>query len=133
MMNIITYILEDAEADRDFIEFVLKDDDRLDITYFYDPISFKENLSDDINIVITDVRIPHYDVFKTIEYIRDNFPGIYIIVMSGYFDDAIYERLFELGVDRVVKKGTDEKWVRRIAKYINDFLPKIELKQELMK
>ncbi len=52
--------------------------------------------------------------------------------MSAYFDDNIYERLFELGVDRVVKKGTNDKWVKKIAGYLNDFVPKIELKLELL-
>lgn len=131
-MIIQILILDDSETDRDIIEMTLADNERYKITSFFDPATFKESLSDEVSLIITDVRIPGYDVFETISYIHEKFPGIYIIVMSGYFDDFIYERLFELDVDRVVKKGVGAAWVKKIAQYVNDFIPKIDYKKQLM-
>lgn len=129
-MNLI-YILDDTEADRELIEMKLRDNADLDIISFYDPKTFTERLSDDVALVITDIRIPNYDVFQSIEYIQQHYPGIYLIVISGYFDDGIYERLFELGVDRVVSK-TGLSWMNKVAKYVNDLLPKISQRQKLL-
>lgn len=132
-VKILINILDDAEADREFIEMALGKNDQLQVTSFFDPKQFKDSLSDDVSLVITDVRIPGFDVFEMVQYIHDHFPGIYVIVISGYFTDEIYERLFELGVDRVVKKGVGAAWVNSVWKYVNQLLPKILLKKELIK
>lgn len=131
-MKVLIYILDDSEADREFIEMAIGD--QFEIASFHNPDTFKANLSNDVNIVITDVRVPGYDVYETIQYLHDYYPGIYVIVISGYFDDDTYERLFELGVDRTVRKeGNNLIWSKKVAKYVNDLAPKIELKRELLK
>lgn len=131
-VKILINILDDAESDREFIEMVLGENQELQITSFYDPKLFRESLSDDVSLIITDVRIPGFDIFEMVKHINDNYPGIYIIVVSGYFTDEIYERLFELGVDRVVKKTVGNEWVNKVWKYVNDLLPKILFKKDAM-
>lgn len=132
-IKILINVLDDAEADREYIEFVLTKNDQLQIKSFFDPSEFKQSLSDEVSLIITDVRIPGYDVFEMIQYIHDKYPGIYVIVVSGFFNDDIYEKLFELGVDRVVTKNIGAEWVNKVALYVEQLLPKILLKKELLK
>lgn len=132
-VKILINILDDAEADREFIERALGKNDQLQITSFFDPNLFRESLSDDVSLIITDVLVPGFDIFEMVQYIHDHYPGIYIIVISGHFNDDIYDKLFELGVDRVVKKTTGAEWVNKVWTYVNQLLPKILLKKELIK
>lgn len=124
-------IIDDAEADREFISLELRERG-FEVYEFYNPADFKAALNEKTSMVITDVRIPGYNVFEMIEYLKDNFPWVYIIVISGHFDDDdVYERLFELEVDRVVNKGTNEVWIGKVIKYVNQLLHKILKKREL--
>lgn len=129
-INILT--LDDSSADRDFIVNILNANDQLHVTGFWNADEFKQSITNDIGLIITDVRVPGYDVFDMISYIHNNFPGIYIIVISGYFNDDIYAELFELGVDRVVQKKGNMAWAEKVSKYVDDLLPKILAKKELM-
>lgn len=131
-MTVQVLILDDAESDRDFIVDLLNENENLNVTGFWNVEEFKQSLSSDISLIITDVRIPGYDVFEMISYIHDNFPGIYIIVVSGYFNDDIYAKLFELSVDRVVHKGTSTAWINKVSMYVEQLMPRIMLKKELM-
>lgn len=132
MISIEILLLDDAEADREFLVGKLSENEQLSIREFYNGNEFRKAISDDTRLIITDVCVPGYDVFETIDYTHINFPGVYIIVISGHFDDYIYERLFEFGVDRVVKKGTNEMWINKVIKYVDQLLPKIIQKQNLL-
>lgn len=124
MITIEVLILDDAEFDRETMVKALSTNTQLNITTFFDPNQFEENLSDDTNLVILDVRIPKFDVFKTIEHIHKYHPGIYIIVISGYFDTEIYQRLVRCGVDDTVEK-TNHTWVAELKERVDILLPKI--------
>ncbi len=93
---------------------------------FEDPNEFRTAFTKDVDLIITDLRAPGYDWDETLTYFKSIRPnGLFIIVISAHFTDDIFERLFELGVDRTVRKGSDMKWMNKIPKYVNDLFPRI--------
>lgn len=132
-IRILIKVLDDAEYDREFITRSLNKNDLFDVESFYDPEQFKNSLSKDVSLVITDVRLPayNYNVFETIEFIQDNFSGIYIIVISAHFDNDIYKRLIRLGVDDTVEKST-HNWTDELFAAVERLLPRMIRKKELM-
>lgn len=134
MISIEVLILDDAEADCEFMVKALSVNTQLRITTFFDPNQFKENLSEDTGLVILDVSIPKsdYDIFKTIEHIHKHYEGICIIVISGYFDVNIMRKLMRLRVDDTVEK-TDHTWVSELKERVDVLLPNILHKQTLLK
>lgn len=131
-IRILVKVLEDAEADREFIIDMLSENELLDIEGFYDQAEFKGSINKDIDLVITDIRVPNYDVFETIEYLYNDFPGIYIIVMSAYIDIETHERLRQLRVDETIEKD-DIRWIIRLQEAVNRLIPRIIKKRELLK
>lgn len=133
MISIELLILDDTEADREFMVKVLSVNQQLIITTFFDPNQFIESLSEDTSLVILDVRIPKYDfdIFSTIEYIHKHHQGIYVIVISGHFDADILRRLIRLRVDDIVEK-TDHTWVAELKERVDVLLPKIIKKKNAL-
>ena len=117
-LRILIYIIDDCQSDIDLMLMYLKSD-TYDIHTFTDPDKFKEALNDDVSMVITDIKMHNYDVYETVAQIRVDYPGIYIIAISGYLSKEIYEKLMDCHVWNAVEKNT------------TDWLDKLKLKVEL--
>jgi len=123
--KIITYILDDQQHWLDLIKDMLSVDDYFEVAYFAKPDDFFENFSKDIDLVITDVRVPNYDVLATVETISKINPSCYIIVMSAYFDVNIMKALMRLRVDDVVEKTSSINWIQDLRVAIERLKPRL--------
>jgi CheY-like chemotaxis protein len=61
-----------------------------------------------IDIIITDLHMPNYDVFSVLNYINKNFPWIKVICCSGVvIDQQITNKLLEYGAVAFYEKPVD--------------------------
>jgi two-component system response regulator YesN len=129
-IKILVKVIDDTEFDRDKLIKRLSESG-FDVEGFSNAEDFKVSITKNVNLVITDVKIPHYDVFETLDFLHSGYPGISIIVISGYFDNNIYKRLIRAGVDDTVEKGYSSKWVDELMERIDILMPRILKKKEL--
>lgn len=121
-LQLLIYILDDIKSDLEMMAMWLRSD-TFEIKLFTNPKEFKEALNDDVSMVITDIAMSHYNVYDTVEQIRKDFPGIYIIVVSGFLDKQTYERLMDCHVWNAVEKGVD--WLENLKLKVNLTVPKM--------
>lgn len=126
-LQLLIYILDDVKSDLELMAKWLRSD-TFDIRLFTDPKEFKAALNDDVSMVITDIRINNYDVYDTVEQIKKDFQGIYVIVVAGFLDKHIYERLMDCHVWNVVEKNTTD-WLEKLKLRVNLTVPKMLTKQ----
>lgn len=122
-ITILIYILDDSSSDLDLMVRWLNSD-TYDIRCFSDPDKFNEALNDDVSMVITDIKIDNYDVYSTVSKIRADFPGIYIIAVSGFLNKEIYEKLMDCHVWNAVEKNSTD-WLDKLKKKVELTVPKI--------
>jgi DNA-binding NtrC family response regulator len=91
-LKLLIYILDDNQLDLELMSRALHSD-TFEIELFTDPDKFKASLNEDVSMVITDIGIPNFDVCETVERIKQKHEGLYVIVVSGYLDCTMYERL----------------------------------------
>ena len=128
-MKLSVLALDDEPVILEWMRHVFEDE-VYDLKTFKQPQEFIAAFTADTDLVITDMRVPGYDLYSTLEHFHEINKGVYIIVISAYFDDAIYERLFELGVDRVIQKNKPE-WIHKIGQYVNELFPRIHQRVQL--
>lgn len=130
-IKIITFILDD---DPMIVEVfgLLNNPTIFDITYFNNPNEFTAAVNESVHLAILDINIPgyDYDILKTIEYLQTNYPGIYIIVISGMLDVSIMKRFLQLGVFDAVEKGGTVMWISDLEKSLLRVYQKILFKLE---
>jgi two-component system response regulator YesN len=51
--------------------------------------------------------MPRQDGLETLPLLRDEFPAMRVVVLSGFDDGLVGEQVLELGADRYVQKGVD--------------------------
>lgn len=122
-ISILIYILDDSESDIDLMVHCLSSD-TYDIQCFTNPEKFSQALNDDVSMVITDIKINNYDVYSTVSQIRNEYPGIYIIAVSGYLSKEIYEKLMDCHVWNAVEKNATD-WLDKLKKKVELTVPKI--------
>lgn len=128
-MKLSVLALDDEPVILEWMKHVFEDE-IYELKVFKDAREFIDAFTADTDLVITDMRVPGYDLYSTLEHFHEINKGVYIIVISAYFDDAIYERLFELGVDRVIQKNKPE-WIHKIGRYVNELFPRIHQRAQL--
>lgn len=122
-LNLLLYIVDDVQSDLELMAMWLRSD-TFDIQLFSDAKEFKEALNDDVSMVITDIAMNNYNVYDTVEQIRKEYPGIYIIVVSGFLDKEIYERLMDCHVWNAVEKNSSD-WLEKLKLKVNLTVPKM--------
>lgn len=129
-LSILIYIIDDNESDIDLMLMYLKSD-TYDIRTFTNPKEFRQALNDDVSMVITDIKINNYDVYETVSQIRENYPGIYIIAVSGYLSKEIYEKLMDCHVWNAVEKNATD-WLDKLKQKVELTVPKMLNKKAAM-
>lgn len=124
-IQILVYILDDNLNDLRQMERVLSNTDTFNIKTFYYPQEFLAAITDDVYMIITDVSITDYNVFDTIVNIKKKHPGIYIIVVSGYFDVKILMRLInECHIWGIADKN-ESRWPENLREIVELTVPKM--------
>ncbi|WP_245208191.1 response regulator transcription factor [Sediminibacillus dalangtanensis] len=67
----------------------------------------KINAADDIDIVVTDVRMPNQDGLQLAAYLAEHYPAIRIIILSGYDDFDYAKQAMHAGVKDYLLKPVD--------------------------
>lgn len=75
------------------------------------------------DIVMTDIKMPVMDGIQLIQKLRDNFPHIQVVVLSGYGEYEYTSRAMEYGIKYYVLKPCDEE---KIMPIINKVKAEIE-------
>lgn len=63
--------------------------------------------TENINLVVTDLKMPEMDGFELLIYMDNNFPSIPVIVNSAYCNPEIQLKLDAIGTIRVLDKAVD--------------------------
>lgn len=122
-LQLLLYIVDDIKSDLELMAMWLRSE-TFDIRLFSDPKEFKQALNDDVSMVITDIAMTNYNVYDTVEQIRREYPGIYIIVVSGFLDKEIYERLMDCHVWNAIEKNATN-WLEKLKLKVELTVPKM--------
>lgn len=126
-IKILISVLDDNEMDTSLIVGMLNDNPLFHAEGFTSIECFKTSLHKDINLVITDFRIHHENTLEVIKFIRLNYPGIHIIVISAFFTEEIYINLIRCRVSDIVKKDGAE-WMDHLITAVGCLVPEITTK-----
>ena len=63
--------------------------------------------SSEVNLVVTDLRMPKMDGFELLAHMSGNYPDIPVIVMTAYGTPEIEERLQKMGTFHYLEKPLD--------------------------
>ena len=90
--------------------------------------------SSDIDILITDNRMPRMDGIELIKYIAQTEKNIKFIILSGYNDFEYVKEAAKIGIENYLLKPVDEKelistLINTVDKIENEIYKKKELQQ----
>ncbi|MGQ9843916.1 MAG: transporter substrate-binding domain-containing protein [Spirochaetota bacterium] len=84
-------------------------------------LSFIDNHSERVALVISDVRMPQLPGQEVLEYIKKTYPGLTVVMMSGYYDDEMKEQLLRAGAYQVWQKMYDiNEIVHKVKSVVNN-------------
>ncbi len=72
----------------------------------------------DVDVILTDIRMPVMDGLEMLEKIRLENPSIYVVVLSAYRNFDYAQRAMELGVSNYVVKSTKYDDLMKVFKTI---------------
>ena len=121
--------VEDDPVAREFTE-VIFEELFSDITVAVDGRDglekFKEN---DIDMIITDISMPHMNGFEMIEQIRKINKNISIVILSAYSEAEYFMKGIKLGVDGYLLKPFD---MEQFLAIVSSVIKSIQLKKEII-
>lgn len=132
-LNIMTYLLDDDKDITELMRDVFKENGLENVQFFNKGRDFIENLNEDVHIAVVD----HYlnngvtglDVLMKVNEIN---PDCIKIAVSGLTDEKIIiEYINKGGVTHWVRKD-NENYLEELVKYINEIIPMIKKRFELM-
>ncbi|WP_175486742.1 response regulator transcription factor [Sediminibacillus halophilus] len=83
----------------------------------------KINAVDDVDIVVTDVRMPNQDGLQLAAYLAEYYPAIRIIILSGYDDFEYAKQAMHAGVKDYLLKPVDiDELITVVRKVSEDIL-----------
>lgn len=126
-ITILISVLDDNETDTTLIVDMLNENPTFKAAGFNSIEQFKSSLTKDISLVITDFRIGHENTLEVIKYIRLNYPGVHIIVISAFFTEEIYIDLIRCRVSDVIKKD-GAYWMDKLIEAVGCLVPEITTK-----
>jgi PAS domain S-box-containing protein len=114
-------LVEDAQALRELARELLEASGYkvLDAANSFDAIRIADDYEGAIHLLMTDVVMPGMDGRKLAEHMLQNIPGIKVLFMSGYTDDAImHHGVLEPGLALLQKPFTRESFTRKVREVL---------------
>jgi len=96
-------VVDDYKYMRDYLKRILEDAGYGVVTASDGQEALTKISSNDINLVLLDIRMPVMDGFQVLKFIRQNFE-IPVIMVTGMDEDASLNNAFDLGADDYVRK-----------------------------
>lgn len=112
-------LVDDNAQFRGLVAEILKDDDE----------GFSVSLSDNgisalmlleieqFDILITDINMPHMDGIALFHKVRELYPELPVVFISGFVHNSLSDRLLSEGAFHVFKKPFDLKLFQRVIKH----------------
>jgi DNA-binding NarL/FixJ family response regulator len=72
------------------------------------------------DIVLMDIKMPEMNGIEATEQLKQKHPGIYVVALSLYGDEAYLESMLEKGVSGFILKNTDSDNLERALKLISN-------------
>ncbi len=121
-MNKIALIADDSSTIRKFVGFALKSMG-IKVVTASDGMEALEKLnSEQFDLVITDLNMPHLDGYELIESIREisQYKETPIIILSSESDEEDRQKGFSAGADSYMNKPFDAKKLQyEVSKFLN--------------
>lgn len=88
----------------------------------------------EVDLVISDIRMPAVDGLELSKYIGDNFPNVKVMLLTGYKDFKYAQQALRYGVvDYILKPSSFESLFESIEKIENDIMKKKHLNKLMQK
>jgi len=65
------------------------------------------------NVMVTDLKLPHKDGLALADYVHQEFPRTWSILMTGYGTDAVHKNAYKTGCVAYIEKPLDSKLLLR--------------------
>lgn len=124
-IKIIVNVLEDEEWIHSFIKNIFSDDSIYDITCYSEPEPFIMAFNEDVDLVISDIKVMGYDVVENLKTFSKINPGCYLVVISGYLEGMYDILINECNVDRTVEKTSGLEWLKLLRERVESLKPLI--------
>jgi DNA-binding NarL/FixJ family response regulator len=71
------------------------------------------------DLILLDINMPKMNGLETIKYIKQSYPSIKIVMLSGYFDDAIINEAKQKGANGYLLKSSHQDELIQTIKMVN--------------
>jgi DNA-binding NtrC family response regulator len=114
-------VIDDDEYTLESIEFALEFEGVNNLILCRDPRKAEKKINDNnVGLVLLDLRMPHISGQELFKHIKENYPHIPIIVLTGVIQfGKMYHYILEHAFDFLYKPLTGEEVLRSIKKAID--------------
>ena len=118
-------VVDDEEGIRKSIQLILKEDGYDVVEAENGKVAIAKLRMDDnplrVDTILCDIRMPGMDGQEAIEFFRTQFPGVPIVVLTGFPDVKLAIGLMKLGVKDYLQKPVEKKELLAVInKYVNE-------------
>lgn len=120
-------VVDDERIEREGIKYLLSEDK--EEKKIFEAADGRQALavlgSEDIDILLTDIKMPHMDGLELTKRAREKYPDLKIIIFSGYGDFSFAQEAIHYGVtDYILKPVDPEQFEKTIGKAERDIAGK---------
>lgn len=120
-------VVDDERIEREGIKYLLAEDK--EEKKIFEAADGRQALavlgSEDIDILLTDIKMPHMDGLELTKRAREKYPDLKIIIFSGYGDFSFAQEAIHYGVtDYILKPVDPEQFEKTIGKAERDIAGK---------
>jgi len=108
MKDYFVLIVDDDKAFRDLLRYELE---RGGYRKLYEAADGEEALDvvagHHVDLMLLDLRMPRLEGEVVLQFIKDNYPKIRVIVLTGYMEGSVKRNVLRLGADGYLEKPYD--------------------------
>ena len=111
-------LVDDNVQFRNLIAEILKEDDEdFSVSVSGDGVAALESLEiEQVDILITDINMPHMDGIALFHKVRELYPQLPVVFISGFVHNSLSDRLLSEGALHVFRKPFDIKLFKGVIK-----------------
>ena len=110
-------LVDDNTLFRSIVAEILKDDEAFAVSVAGDGISALESLeTEQFDILITDINMPRMDGIVLFHKVRELYPELPVVFISGFVHNSLSDRLLSEGAFHVFRKPFDLALFKSVIK-----------------